>query len=70
MSGITTIRPYTETFASLPKETSPVLVTRVIDNNTIVPPQIILCQPVQKKWQEGKKEKKNKLEWQLQSFLH
>ena len=32
-SRITTIRTYTETFVSVPKETSPILVTPVVGNN-------------------------------------
>ena len=41
------------------ERTSPVFVTRVIDNNTVVSLQKNFCQPVQKKWWEGKKGKKN-----------
>ena len=56
-----------ETSASVPKETSPIFITHVMDYNTIVLPQKIFCQLVQKKWREGKKKRK-KLECNCKTF--
>lgn len=56
----------TKTLSIVPKGTSSILVTYVASNDQYFISRNI-CQPVQKKWQEEKREEK-KIEWKLQRF--